>query len=303
MRERTISETVMLLQKHGFIVSTFLNTNTCFDIVARNQEITLLLKVFDNVDGLRQEQARELKKLASLFESTAMVVGNKTKAFALRTNIIYSRYGISTVTVKTLENFLNGKVPSIAFFKGKEIVEINPSRMKELRSIKGISMKQLAEKVDSTLESVYRYEHGAKASLGTAEKIEKILEGDIVKSIDLFEQEEESFSEEKPVDESLLKLQSLGSKVSLFSRAPFKAISASNEKILVEKGNSKSEICRKSIELEKAKQPFESYTLVLAKKAPSTPVGKTAVVEEEELSSMSRFKELIELIKERERLE
>ncbi len=302
MREEIISKTIALLRKKKFTVSTFLNTNTCFDIVARREDLTLLFKIFDNVDGVRQEQAMELKKLASLFGATTIILGSKTKAFVLKENIIYSRYGISTLSLVTLSNFLYGDVPSISFFKGKEIVEIDPNRMKELRSEKGISMKQLAEKIDSTVESVYRYEHGAKASLLTAEKIEKILEGDLVKEIDLFESEPEEFGEEEPEDETLLKLKSLGSKISVFSRAPFRAISSRKESILVEKAGSKTEIKKKSIELDKARKPFNSYSILISKKIPARQIGQTPVIEEEELSSLSRFRELIELIREREQL-
>ena len=166
----------------------------------------------------------------------------------------------------------------------------------------GISVRELAERIGSTVESVYRYEHGAKASLLAAEEIEHALDSDVIKSIDLFEAEEKEFTAEEPEDESLLKIQSLGSKIVTFRKAPFGAISASDEKILIEKGSSKSEIKRKALELEKTRAPFESFPVVLAKKSSDKAVGRTAVVEEEELSSLSRFKELVELIQEREKL-
>ena len=46
MREQIIFQIIDLLEKKGFLVSSYLHSNNCFDIAAKKDNQLLLLKVF-----------------------------------------------------------------------------------------------------------------------------------------------------------------------------------------------------------------------------------------------------------------
>jgi len=304
MRNILVGKLIALLQESGFIVESFLHSNMCFDIIARKGKQTIILKVFENIDALRAEQALELKKLVVLFDAAVLLVGEKTKAFALEDNVIYNRYGISAVTYNTLRNFLKGNIPSISCFKGKEIVELNAEKLREKRNEMGISFNDLARELDTTTESLYRYEQGAKASLGMAKKLEAFFKTDLISEIDFLEkpqQIDEMFLEERPEDEALGKIHAMGAKLALFKRAPFRAFSNPSERLLISEAKSKQEAKRKALKLEKAKVVFKTHSVIISKEPAKKTLGKSAVVGEEELDSFTKFSELFDLIKEREK--
>lgn len=306
MREQLILEAISLLRSRGFAVSPFLHSNICFDIIAKKGAETLILKVFENIDAVHEEQAIELQKLSAIFNSTILILGNKSKAFELKGNVIYERYGISTISIKTLENFLNGKMPSVNYFKGKEIVGLDSEKLRDSRQKMNLPYSAVAKKIGTTIESIYRYEKGAKCSLETAKKLEDFYDCRVIKEIELFER--------KPVDErkifenqtdsiALEKIKKLGAKIAVFQHAPFKALSSPEDKILIEEGKNKQEIKRKAQNLEKTKAIISSHSVIISKNPANGKKSllQSAIIEEEELGTMTRFKDFIELVKEREK--
>src|SRR3989344_5122860 len=152
MSEQTISRICSVLEEKGFRVSTFLHMNSCFDIAARHGGILFLIKVYSNIDSIRPEQGFELKKLGNALNATAIIVGEKTKAFSLSEGIIYDRYDIPVVSLSTFENFLNKEMPTVRYFKGRNIVELDYEGMRSGRKKLGFSQEELADKISTTPE-------------------------------------------------------------------------------------------------------------------------------------------------------
>ncbi|MBN2067773.1 MAG: helix-turn-helix domain-containing protein [Candidatus Diapherotrites archaeon] len=309
MRETIILKAIALLREHGFSVESFLHSNACFDLVAKRPGLTLVLKAFNNIDGLREEHAAELRKIASLFNATVLVIGEKSKAFSLKTGILYERYGLAALSLGSFKGLLNEKFPSVRYFKGKSIVELDNEKLREKRKQLGLTLQELAERLDTTVESVHRYEKGATASLSTAEKLEDALATNLIKKIDLFAAEKPSqaeikgFYSEQIDDEALGKVHDLGVSIALFRHSPFRAYSSPKEGLLIGKGVKKLEIRKRAVELGKAKDVFKAKPLIIAHEARYKQVDHIPIVAEEELGSLGKFKDLMHLIKEREKLD
>lgn len=303
MRETILLRTIALLKEHGFAVESFLHSNACFDLVAKRPDLTLVLKVFNNIDALREEHAAELRKIAVLFNAAVLVIGEKSKAFALRKGVLYERQGIAVMSLECLKELLEEHFPSVRYFKGKSIVELDSKKLRQKRKELGLTLQQLAGKIGSTVESVHRYEKGASASLATAEKLEDALSASLVQKINLFEEElpeEKHLFEDFFEDSALGKVHDLGVKLAVFKHSPFKAYGKPSKSLLIGKVLVKHDFERKAVELAKTKKAFQGTPLIISRELKYSRVAKIPVVAEEELDSLSKFKDLMKLIRERE---
>ena len=303
MREFILAKATALLESKQFSVTNFVAGHSCFDLAATRGNLTLLIKAFDNVDSLREEHALELKKMVSLFNAVVVVLGNKTKASDLRRGVIYERYSLPTLSIDSFKDLLNEKMPSIKSFKGKEIVALDADKIRERRKELGLTLGELASKVDTTIESVHRYEKGHATSLQVAEKLEKALKTKLVEQIDLFKGvpiKIENVFDESIEDEALGKVHDLGLKLALFKHAPFRASSPSSQGLVISKGTSKQDVKRKAVELRKSSIAFGAHGMVIANKTRLTSVEHVPIVDEDELTTLSKFKDLMFLLKKRE---
>ncbi len=306
MREILLLKTAALLKEHGFAVESFAHSNACFDIVAKRPDMTLVLKVFNNIDALREEHAAELRKIAAVFNATVLIIGEKSKAFSLKKGVLYERLGLTALNLQSLGELLKEHFPSVKYFKGKSIVELDSGKLREKRKELGLTLQQLASKIDSTVESVHRYEKGATTSLNTAEKLEDILNASLVKKINLFEEQkierekEKQLFEESFEDSALEKVHDLGVKVAVFKHAPFKAVAHPSDSLVIGKATTRQGIAKKAEELAKTKEAFKRKSLIISQEFKYRHVADIPIVAEEELESLSKFKDLMKLIKERE---
>lgn len=300
MRDLVLLNIFDILQRRGFSVSSFAHTNSCFDLVARKGLLVLIIKVYSNIDSMRHEQGTELKRMASALGAVPFVVGNKTKAFSLSRGKIYERYGISAMNLQSFSELLDEKLPSVKYFKGRDIVDLDSEKMREIRKKKGMSIEDLAGKIDSTPESIHRYEKGYSTSLGTAHKLERALKTHLVKEINLFDWKAgDDVFEDRIDDETLEKIRALGLKLAVFEHAPFRAFSLPEEKLLIHKGEGRAELRRKALSLKRSEPVFDSDSMIVSKETKYRTIEGVPVIGEEELDSMSRYKDLLKLLKER----
>ena len=305
MREMLLMKAISFLKSQGFNVSTFMDSNSCFDLVANRSDLKLVVKVYSNIDGFRKEQSIELQKIANAFNAIVLLIGEKTKVFILKKGVVYERHSIPAMNYSTFVSVFDTMVPSIKFFKGKTIVELESDKLKEKRNEFDLTLEELAKKTGITKESLYRLEHGFKTSLETAKKLEKLLKADLIVERNLLEE----FTKEKPEKEifdqkfndvTLEKIHSLGLDVFEFNHAPFKAFGIKKEFLLIDKGNEKNELNKKALVLEKTKAVFNSHSLIITKKFSLDKIASTPIIEEEELDSYSKAKDLMKEIKKRE---
>ncbi len=185
MREKIIAKTIELLAKKGFLVSTYLHSNNCFDLAAKKDQQLLLIKIFENIDATRPEQASELKRLSSALNATPIIVGEKTKTAALNDSVVYERYEIHCISINSFKEFLNQHFPKAMYFKGKTLVELDMQKLRHARQVKGITLSELARQLGLAPKSVHEYEKGTQPPIGIAKKLEKILSTPLIKEIDI----------------------------------------------------------------------------------------------------------------------
>jgi putative transcriptional regulator len=299
MRPVILSQVASLLESQGFQVSSFIHSNSCFDLAARKGERALLIKVLANIDALRRDSAMELKRVGQAFKATPLVVGVKTKAFNLQDEIVYDRYGLNVLNPHTLQSVLEDQLPSVRYFKGRHSVELNGSNLKQMRNNLDFTLNDLAEKIGVSKKSLHGYEKGLSASLETGLKLEKVLKGNIIKNINpLDEMPEEKGEKVDFFDPSFDRIKDLGMDLSFFRHAPFRA--ANQDELLIEKGTAQ-DVKKKALVLGQTKRVLDTHAMVLTKKFKFKSYGETPIIEEEELHSLSKPRDLMALVKEREK--
>jgi putative transcriptional regulator len=299
MRPVIISKTAALLEQKGFHLASFIHSNSCFDLAARKQGQTLLIKVLANIDALRKDSALELKRVGLAFRATPIVVGLKSKAFDLQDGIVYDRYGINAVSLETLNSILEEKLPSVRYFKGRQSVELDFEELRQKRRSLDFTLSDLADKIGVTRKSMHNYEKGLSASLETGLKLEKELGCSLIKEINpLKEKPKGELKESQFFDPAFERMKELGLNLSFFQHAPFRA--TEGRELLIDRAF-KQDLRRKAMVLGQTRKVLDTHAMVLAKKSKVKAIDSTPIIEEEELESLSKPKDLMSLIKEREK--
>ncbi len=169
---RLMDEIERILEEYNYNYSEY---SGCFDIVARKRE-TLLLKVLDNIDSFQEEQSNNLKVLSSHLEASTFLIGTHTRRENLIDNILYERFGIFAFTSDTFENIITNEMPMLYRNKGGLFAEINPEKLRNARTIAGLSQAQLAQKVGISKKSVYEHEsRKMRAEYEVVKRMEKLI--------------------------------------------------------------------------------------------------------------------------------
>lgn len=194
MRENLLTKTVETLEEFNFDILVYLHS--CLDIAAQKKALILLVKVLENIDGFKEKQAEELRKLSFVFKASPLLIGESTKTFRLEDGIIYDRHAVPAVTLETFRNSLTGAYPEKIFSKGRVIAELNGEELKKIREKKNITAEDLAEEIKLTRESIYLYEkEKIRVKYELAKRIESFLNAELIKKPSFLEPVKEKISE------------------------------------------------------------------------------------------------------------
>lgn len=230
-RDHVLSEINDLLSNHGFETSNIYD-RSCFDMVARKELELLILKILINVDGFTGSQAEEIKKVASMFLASPLVVGIKSKNEYLEEDVVYERHGIPVIAKETLRNMVVDEVyPEVFADRGGYYVQIDGEIIKHVRETQNISRKDLADQAHVSRETIYKYERGmVRAFPETAMMLESILNMKITLSVDLLrvpELDKNSSGDKQETTSKLenqVNLENLGFGIVSTTRTPFDAL-------------------------------------------------------------------------------
>ncbi len=301
IRPTLVNQVLQLLIKHGFTYQSFVDSNSSFDIIARQQNIVLILKVLSNIDSLRHEHARDLQKLTRVFNAHSLIIGEKTKVFELQANVLYERYGIPVLSLHGLESLLQQKMPTQRSFKGKNIVELDVNKLRAEREARELTLKDLSERAGISLESLHRYEHGSPAQLDVAQKLEEILHAKLIRGINVFEHAYpvSEISEKAHTDplsiNALEQLKELGLKLSVFERAPLTAAAAEHQ-LLISHIEDTHHAAKKAMQLQKTQHVIKQPGLIVTRSKKKLHVNNVPILHEEEISSFSSVKDMMKMV-------
>src|SRR5438046_8976905 len=146
-RDRVLEETREALGKTGFFLSQpDGERGLCFDVVARRDDTLLIVKVFQNVDGLSKGTAQELKTIARTLEGSPLVIGERSGTGPLEDGVIYGRFGVPILCRSTLLEFLEEGVPPFLFSApGGLYVRLDAAALRRMREDRGLSLGALAD--------------------------------------------------------------------------------------------------------------------------------------------------------------
>jgi len=233
-----------ILVKSGFQLSdSFIDRNICFDIIARRENILLIIKAHVNIDSFTNESANELKVISKLLEGSPLVIGNHSGSGCVEDGAVYLRHGIPIMSPQTIYDYFYDEFPPVVFAApGGFFVKIDGNSLKKAREARGISLGTLAEAIGVSRRAVQMYEDGMSAMVEVAIKLQDFLNEPIILPGDPlnvefeakeFERIKSELNAEKKNDKDVIKhLRVLGYEVTPTKRSPFDALTA-KQKILI----------------------------------------------------------------------
>ena len=223
-RETILNDVNQLLLSFGYRTSDIYD-RSCFDILARKDDILIILKILVNIDSLTSAQAEELSKVAGTFLASPITIGMKSKSNYLEDDVVYERYEIPTITPQTLCDCIVHDIhPEVFAKRGGYYVKIDGKLLKELREKNDLSLKELADLTHVSRETIYKYEQGNSQTYPeTALRIENILGKPITLSFNILENEQ--VNQLDNVIQEPRELIELGYKVTSSNKTPFDAVS------------------------------------------------------------------------------
>ena len=188
-RSQLLHNIEKLLTSQGFKTSDIYDQGS-FDIVARKDLQILLLKTFQNIDSINEQNAHEMKQLANIFLASPIIIGEKSRNGVLEDGVVYERYEIPTITFETLKSMIiYGESPEILADRGGYFVKIDGNVIKQYREEYSMSLKDLASLAHVSRATMYKYENGiVRANTETAMILEEILNTKVTLDIDLLQQ-------------------------------------------------------------------------------------------------------------------
>ncbi len=313
-RSRLIEEVCSQLEAAGFDMSSPCDVRpTCFDLVARRDDQLVLIKVLNNVDALTKEDADTLQQVAQFFNATPLVIGRKTRRGELDEDAVYKRYGISTITPVSLRRIITeDALPREYIQRGGRFVAIDGAKLRRARLERRMSKHDLAECVQVSTRAILAYEREEMdVSAEVAQKLEKVLETDLIIPIDILRDRGATSQVTPPSDVRDIPdlerrvnefFERLGMKVLWTNRAPFHvAAKERGPPLMSGVGSLRSWSLKKRVQILKSvSEVTESDAVLIVEEGQAeTRVADVPVIRQLELDEIEKAGELKKIIAER----
>ncbi len=306
-KELLTRSVVNVLKEAGFLVSSMCDIRPrSFDLAARRESLLLLLKILSNIDGLNERTASEITRLAAHLLGQPLIVGEKTRDQLLERGAVYFRYGVPTVSLQTLADYLLAGIPPLVYAAhGGLYVKIDGELLRRLRISRGISIGELAAELGVSRRTVSKYESETMdTSVDIALKLEEIFDEELIQAVDIFKQR---FIEDSPTevkDKLLRRLVEIGLRVFPISQAPFNAITRDDDMVVL---TGVSRMTSNMIKRARLMSNLSSVTLthsavIVDGETKIDRIERTAVIcrkEIEKIDSREEFADLLMLKKDR----
>jgi putative transcriptional regulator len=313
--ERTdpVLRVIGLLKEAGFQASDIYSSRSaCFDVVARRDDMVLLVKVLTNIDSMQEDHAFQLKLLSYILSASVVLVGECTRKGKVEDDALYERYGIPAVSCNTLkEALLNNVFPVVYAKRGGFYVHLNGDKIKHERKKSSFSLGALAETLGVSRRAIYGYEQNEMDStLGIALRLEELFKTSITVPFNILSWNVGSrFPKDsgiaRPLDDELEEnvsrvLSDLGLQVVWSKGTPFDAITYTQHKsdvVVTGVGYASERKVRSRIQaVGSFSSVVRSLAMFVLDHPRSSVVGGVPVVSTDELESMDDASELLEAI-------
>ena len=228
MKGRIIEDMSLFLLKEGYILK---GLNSTFDILARKGDKTLLVKVVQDANSLNASQIGQMKSIASYISGSPLIIA-ETASYALEGNVVYSRYGVVTVTLSTFKECVRKSSPFIRASKAGLTASVDGIRLRGAREKEGYSMNSLAKRIGVSNRMIAKYENeDAEINVNHALRIYNLFGEDVFNRIDIFSRPSMDCIEVS--SDVSMKYASLGFNVFEAARKPFEIISRKDNEVIL----------------------------------------------------------------------
>lgn len=295
-----------LLARSGFSVSDRCYVRPrSFDLAARRGGILLILKILSNIDGLNEKTAVEIRRLAKYLSGNPLLIGEKTRDHSLKGGVVYFRYGVPTVSLHTLADWIVEDIPPLVYAAhGGLYVKIDGGLLRKLRLESGISLGALASELSVSRRTVSKYEiESMDTTIEVALRLEELFGQELIKPVEILEQKSPVAGEQCLIDDKVLShLAQIGFEVFPTVQSPFNAITQ-NEALVVLTG-----VGKLSPTMMKKARLMSSLSIITKTRSAVIVDGETkverveetAVIETRELELIDKTSEFADLMSEKQ---
>src|SRR5881398_1701039 len=166
-----------------------------------------------------------------------LVVGERSGTGTLEDGVIYTRFGVSILSRRTLGEFLEEGVPPFLYSApGGLYVRLDADALRRLREERQVSLGTLADIAGVTRRTIQMYLEGMSATMEVAMRLEEFLNESLVMPVDPFALLADPAAREERLPqiegferEMFERLERLGYRVLRTVRSPFDALSKHDE--------------------------------------------------------------------------
>jgi putative transcriptional regulator len=311
-RQVLLSEVRDVLVRAGFCASEPMDPWTAtFDLVARRDQVLLVIKAYSNIDRLSKESADLLRALASTLGAAPMVVGMRTSRGELEEGVLYLRHAVPIISLGTLQDHLLEGVPPFVFAgPGGHYVSLDGDAIARARSDRGLSLSEMAEATGVSRRTISMYEQGMAAQVDSARRLEQFLGVPLVHALDPFsnrpelEERRATLSGLQEIEHDVFsRLEGLGYRVLPTTGCPFDALSSARKNVFltaVKAGapDLQTRVRARTI-AQVARVAERESVLFVERDVDRTQLEGTPVIARQELERMGDPEEILRLIRER----
>jgi putative transcriptional regulator len=308
-RSHLLIETQKLLAKAEFSTSDPKDIfHASFDLVARRDDVILVLKVTLNADSISSKAVSGMLTLTRAVNGSAIIISARSGKAKIEDGVVYTRAGIPVISYLTFHDLmLEGIPPMVYAASGGLYAKLDVRTLKDARA-SGLSLGDLGEMGGVSRRTVKMYEEGMSAKVEVAIRIEEGLGSEVVVPINLF-----SMNAQNPVESLCLnsppglagevfdKLQNIGYSVDVAPRCPFDAVTYDDKVVLftgIDKKGPGLPVRAKA--LANLSRILERHSVIFVDKlGERINLEGSPIVASTELSKIDNKKRMLELIEER----
>jgi len=253
------------LREKGYKVSNYVNSNYCFDIVARKNDKILIIKHLKDLTKLNIKIARELKAISIITDAVPLVIASKdSKKIKLFDEIVYRKYNIFSMNLKTFKIVISRDGGYFVYAeRGGFHVSIDGEKLRRIRESRGLSLGAVAEIAGVSRKTIYEYERGnIESTPQIISRLEEALGESLIKPQNIFSWKEsiklkkdkimKSKSFKNEVERKVCKeLHKIGFEALPLSRAPFEIIAKREDSLIIKMLTQRRKINSREIDYSK----------------------------------------------------
>jgi putative transcriptional regulator len=310
-RSALVGNVTAMLEDAGFVVSDRCAVRPkSFDVAARRGEEILLVKILSNIDAFDARTGAEMRRLGEYLRATPLVIGLRTRDQDLEPGVAYFRHGVPVFSPDTAMDLFVEEVPPLIYAApGGLYVNIDSEVLEDAREQRDWSLGRLAQELGVSRRTVSKYEDGMDASVEVAAQLEELFDAPLTSPVELFEDESVREADDPPKapdpdpeDEHLVAvLTRVGYEVHPTDRAPFETVSDDGEAEQVLTGHSEFNRTaeKRARIMSSVGRVTRTRPVYIVEKAPRESVGRTALIEQDEMDAMEEREDFRDLIADR----